>query len=83
MNVLLLPFLQQRASASEIGFFYRRRGQQLFACARGDDLAGLQHVAAARDRERHARVLLDEQNSRAAVVQVAYDVEYLFHEYRS
>src|SRR5439155_8815108 len=44
--------------------------------------AGLEHVAAARDRERHVRVLLDQEHSDAALVDLADGPEDLAHQER-
>src|SRR3990172_4395410 len=46
-----------------------------------DDGAGLQHVAAMGDRERHGGVLLDQQNRGALAVDVSDRLEDLLHEH--
>src|SRR2546426_8718540 len=56
----------------DVGAFQQRRGGALF-----DDAAGFQHVASVRHRESFGRVLLDQQDSGALLIDVADDVEDL------
>src|SRR5216684_4039822 len=57
--------------------------EQLPGCSGEHDAPALEHVAAARDAERHARVLLDHEHGRAeALVDLADAVEHRLHQDR-
>src|SRR5262249_62078405 len=55
--------------------------RQLGGGSRERDRAGLQHVPAVRDRERHRGVLLDEQDRHALSIDVADRIEDLLDHY--
>ena len=62
---------------SEIGFLHGRIREQLAACSRSGDAPGGDHIAAVRQLQGHARILLDEQDGDAGLVQVPDDAAEL------
>src|SRR2546425_3252637 len=67
---------------TEVGLPHHLVGAQPLRAIGEDDLAGLQDVAAIRDGEGHGRVLLDEQDRGALLVDVADDLEDRLHQDR-
>src|SRR3954451_5368703 len=67
---------------AEVGVLHRRIVQQLRAGAGFDDPAGLQHVRPVRPGQCLLRVLLDQQDGRALLVDFHDDVEDLLDQHR-
>ena len=68
--------------ASEVGFADVVVVQELLAGTGHGDLAGLEHVTACGDGKRHLRVLLDQQDRGACLVQVLDNLEKLLNDNR-
>src|SRR3954468_15180855 len=69
-------------ASAEIGRAHVVVRPELGRLARHREPAGFQHVAAIGDRERHARVLLDEEHGGAAPADLADDGKHLLHDHR-
>ena len=76
-----LPFGFCIRLCAEVCRTHRVVAQQIFAAACQRDASGLEHVADIGDLERHVRVLLDEQNGHALLVDLLNDGENVAHDH--
>ena len=76
------PSSTHNASAAEIGLLHAIVVREVSGVAAHRHATGLEHVRAIRDGKRHTRVLLDQQNRGARIMQALDDVEELLRENR-